>query len=263
MRTSTEEVVVRASRLTGEPENDFWWGLWCLFGTDPRRVFELKVIHHYLADFGSISVPRVIRMGYVEGRPHIVVERMHGHTLRSFSALPDNALRDPGRALARIQSHEFDWCGSPGDTLRYAPVEFHRRLASTMEQLVVRFYRGNTEIEAQLRPMCEAALALPAPKAGALVMADMDRSQFLTDGVQLTALVDTEAYVVAPRELDLIGMEYVLDTRGAAFVAEGYREVLPLPDVSAVRRVYRYFCRLIRIQGAVRLDKWLAWPNLF
>ena len=41
----------------------------------------------------------------------------------------------------------------------------------------------------------------------------MDPTQFLSDGTTITGLVDSEAYAVAPRELDFIGLEYVLTER--------------------------------------------------
>ncbi|HZR43443.1 MAG TPA: hypothetical protein VFB12_25235 [Ktedonobacteraceae bacterium] len=94
-------------------------------------------------------------------------------------------------------------------------------------------------------------------------MIDMDPTQFLTDGGRLTALVDTEAYAVGPCELDFIALEYVLDQRGAAALTKGYNTIRPLPDLSRVRSVYRYFCRLIGIQKKTDLETWMAQPVLF
>lgn len=263
VRTAAEEVVVRASRMTGEPDNDFWWGARDLFGIDPRRVHALVHVNNRLNELSPIPVPRVLRTGEVAGREHVVVGRMPGKQLPSFSTLSDVALRQLGDALARIHSRGFDWCGAPDRSLAYAPAAFHGRLIGSMRAVVARFCQGQPEIEGALAPMCEAAAALPAVDAGALIMIDMDPSQFLYDGEQLTALVDTEAYAVGPRALDLIALEYVLDPRSAAAVADGYSGVLPLPDLTAVRPVYRYYYRLLRIQGRVPLDDWLAHPALF
>lgn len=56
-----------------------------------------------------------------------------------------------------------------------------------------------------------AALALPVPEYGALVMPALDPAQCLAEGKLITALVDTEYYGVWPRELDFVALEYVLD----------------------------------------------------
>jgi hypothetical protein len=95
------------------------------------------------------------------------------------------------------------------------------------------------------------------------VMLDVDATQFLGDGGHITALVDTDAYVVAPRELDFVGYEYELDAPGAAAFARGYRAILPLPDLTSARPVYRYLFRLLGVQGTVPLEEWLAWPAWF
>lgn len=262
VRTCNEEVVVRASRLNGDPANDFWWGAWRVFGIDPRRVFDMEIVNRYLSQLSPIPVPRVIRKEWLEGRPYVLVERMQGRALRSFAGQPPALLEELGTALASIHSFRFDYCGHPAGRLLHSPAEFHTRLAMAMRELVARFH-PDTRVQKRLEEMCAAAGALPAPEAGALVMLDMDPSQFLTDGKRLTALVDTEAYVIGPRELDLVALEYVLDAEGAGAVARGYRSVTPLPDLTAVRPVYRYFCRLLSIQGSVDIDRWMAWPELF
>lgn len=189
--------------------------------------------------------------------------RMPGSALDSFATLPREALARLGEALARIHQYRFDWCGVPSGAVKLELDQFHRQMVRTMRELVAGFYPGDDQIQEQLEPICEAALALPAPAAGALVMPGIDPTQFLTDGVRLTALVDTEAYVVGPAALDLVALEYVLDAQQAQALAEGYQRVSPLPDLALVRPVYRYFCRLIRIQGSVPLNQWLSAPALF
>jgi hypothetical protein len=83
------------------------------------------------------------------------------------------------------------------------------------------------------------------------------------DQGRLSAIVDVEAYVVGPRELDFIGLEYVLNPKAAGSFIRGYTEILDLPDLTRVRAVYRYLYRLLGVQGAVDLDRWLARPPLF
>ncbi|WP_256256482.1 hypothetical protein [Paenibacillus sp. BC26] len=75
--------------------------------------------------------------------------------------------------------------------------------------------------------------------------------------------MDVEAYAVGPRELDFVGLEYVLDERAAIPFLEGYATVLAPPDLTDYRTVYRYFYRLLGVQGSVDLDLWLAQRALF
>ena len=64
-------------------------------------------------------------------------------------------------------------------------------------------------------------------------------------------------------DLDLIGYEYELDRPRAAAFVRGYESVLPLPNLRAVRPLYRYLYRLLEVQGSVELNIWLGWPAHF
>lgn len=266
VRTATEDVVVRAPRAAGEWDHDasaFWWGCRRLFGLDPTRPERLSAVNAALAELGPLPVPQALRAGVAGGRRCLVVERLPGEQLRDLRALPAATLRELGAAIANIHARRFPWYGAlDGDNQRPL-ADFHPHLAATLRELVRRFHATDTTLAAPLDEFCAAALRLPAPADATLTMLDVDATQFLTDGARITALVDTDAYAVAPPALDLIGYEYELDAPGAAAFAAGYRAVAPLPALASVRPVYRYLCRLLGTQGAVPLDEWLAWPAPF
>lgn len=263
VRTATEVVVVRAPRPASELASPFWWGAHALFGIEPTRPHRLAALNARLASLSPLPIPRVLRAGSCAGRDCLVMEQLPGTRLTDLRALPPAALHDLGAALAGVHRHEYGWWGAPEGEQRHELARFHTVLAATLRALVARFYAADPAIVGALPRFHAAALRLPAPESAALIMLDVDATQFLTAGDRITALVDTEAYVVAPRALDFIGYEYELDADGAAAFAAGYRTLLPLPALAAVRPVYRYFYRLLGVQGPVPLTAWLAWPILF
>ena len=263
VRTAREDVVVRVPRPVEELDSAFWWGCRQLFGIDPERIDRLVPLNDLLAHLSPIPIPRVLRTGRVGGQDCAVVERLPGERLLDLRALPSAALAELGAAIARIHSRRFTWWGAPDGTTRHPLPDFHARLATTLGDVVARYFAHDATIAGALAEFRGAAVQLPSPEATALVMVDVDATQFLADGSRITALVDTDAYVVAPRALDLIGYEYELDAASAAAFADGYRAVLPLPDLRQVRPAYRYFYRLLGVQGAVPLNEWLAWPAFF
>lgn len=91
----------------------------------------------------------------------------------------------------------------------------------------------------------------------------MDPTQFLSDDQSITGLVDTEAYAIAPREFDFIGLEYVLTEKEAHAFKQGYETIMPIPRLEECRHPYRYLYRLLSVQGSVELDKWLRHPSYF
>ncbi len=223
--TAQEEVVVRVVRQQGELDGPFWQGCAFLFGLDPRNIFDLEPINALLASVCPISVPQVLRKGITDNGPYVIVEYMPGFPLDNFSSLSEAALEELGLALARIHTRRFDYFGHATGRVCSPLATFQTRLVETM--------------------------------------VDMDPTQFLTDGERLSALVDTEAYAIGPRELDFIALEYVFAPREASALARGYNTILPVPDLSVVRSVYRYLYRLIGIQKRMPLETWMSWPVLF
>jgi hypothetical protein len=264
VETAAECVVVRLSRPTaGRDDDPFWCGCRHLFGIDPQVIFDLEIVNALLHRLSPIAVPRVLRKGRLDGRPYVVVEAMPGSRVEDLRDLPLAALYELGRALAAIHERRFPYAGHPSGSLRYPIAAFNARLAETLRLLVERFRGQNGELSAALDEYCTAAEALPPPAYGSLIMVDLDPTQFLGDGWRLTALVDTEAYAIGPRELDFVALEYVLDQRSARAVMAGYTSLMPMPDLRQVRPVYRYLYRLLEVQGDVELCEWMEWPACF
>lgn len=262
VRTNSQEVVVRASRLKGEPNNDFWWGSKNTFGIDPRNVFALESVNDTLSKISSIPVPRVIKKGK-KTREYVVVEKLDGQVVPSFIGQPSSVLQSLGEGLARIHQHRENYAGNPSGTFQEPLHNFHQHLARSASELVSRFHYGNEKIVAMLPKVTELLRSLPHPESSTFVLVDIDPSQFLSNEKEISGLVDTEAYVIAPRELDFIGLEYILDERAASDFKLGYEKIMPIPDLQKVRHPYRYFYRLLSVQGAVDLDEWLGHNIMF
>ncbi|PSA88986.1 hypothetical protein C6371_18815 [Bacillus atrophaeus] len=262
VRTDGGDTVVRASRMKGEPDNDFWWGCKKLFGIDPRQVHDLEIVNNTLNNTSSIPVPRVIRKGEAS-RQFVVVEKLEGRTVSSFIGQPPSVLQSLGEGLARIHLNQKRYAGNPSGTFRVELSDFHQHVITGMKQIVSSFYADHHQIAATLPDIIGGLKELPAPDSSSFVLIDIDPSQFLSDGRTITGLVDTEAYVIAPRAFDFIGLEYILDEASAAEFSIGYEKVMPLPDLTFVRLPYRYLYRLLSVQGSVDLDEWLEYKTLF
>ena len=90
-----------------------------------------------------------------------------------------------------------------------------------------------------------------------------DSRQLLFDDYKITAIVDTEAYGLGPRELDLITLECSLDREGAKAFRRGYESVDTFPILSKYRRAYRYFFALLQVKGPMDYMKWMNTPSYF
>ncbi|WP_044747760.1 phosphotransferase [Bacillus alveayuensis] len=262
VKTDREEVIVRSSRMVGEPSNDFWWGCKRLFGIDPRNVHELEHINNILSECSTIPIPKVLKKGTLS-REYVVVEKLAGQVVKSFIGQPDSLLQSLGEGLAHIHQHQRQYIGNPSGTFQVKLEHFHNHLINVMKELVSKFYRNNQKIVHKLDEVIEILKEIRVPDYSTFVLVDMDPTQFLSDGKAITGLVDTEAYVIAPREMDFIGLEYILDKKAAAAFKEGYEKVMKIPDLTEYRLPYRYLYRLLSVQGSVDLDHWLNQEILF
>lgn len=91
-------------------------------------------------------------------------------------------------------------------------------------------------------------------------MLDLRWDQFLFEQQQLSALVDLDAFVLAPVELTWVILEYLLDEQQAWWLAQAYGEV---PDLTQVRDAYRLWLFGLNLLGETDLTRWMAAPTRF
>lgn len=263
VQTPSRRVVVRSSRSRCIPDNEFWWGCWKLFGLDPTIASTMEWTSRALAGLGPIVCPGVLERRQAAGRDFLIVEWMPGTACQSFLTAPDGLMYGLGQWLAEVHGRTLPVFGTVDGETAKPLAAFHGAAVAVMDQLVQRYFMDEQDVVKALEAMQRAMKSLPVPTHSSLVMVDMDPTQFLMDAGRITAVVDTEAYVLAPPALELVALEYVLDQRTAAALAAGYASIRALPDLEAVREPYRYLCRLLDIQGEVPLAQWMGHPQFF
>lgn len=261
VRTASETLVVRLARK--QAEGPFWKGAAHLFSLDATDIVRLESLNAELNRHSDLRIPAVLRKGRLAERDALIMELLPGERLDSFIGQPEALLENFGANMARLHSARFNYWGMFDGKIQHSPAVFHRNLAMTLRMLAYQFYARDVAIMALLPEMTALALRLPTPERITFVHLDIDATQFLSEGGRITALVDTEALVIGPRELDFLALEYVFGVGEAAAFARGYAEVLPLPDLSGFRPVYRYLQRLMEVQGDAPIDEWMNQPEVF
>jgi aminoglycoside phosphotransferase (APT) family kinase protein len=252
-------VVVRAPRPDlGDSGNPFWAGARQLFGLDPRDLRPIPGLHEHLRDDLGLPAPRVLATGDTNGRPWLVTEYLPGEALPDLTDAPDALLTQLGAWLARLHRDTSPCWGDLAGNRREPLHAFPRRLAETIDTLTHRFHGDDPAFTRTARELLGEIDALPVPICAAPVMLDIDPTQFLADGERLTGLIDTEAIVLGPPELELVALEPLLDEASAAAFRAGYG---PLPDLDAVRPFYRYLSLLMEVQGDLPLAEWMHGPR--
>ena len=263
VRTLSGESVVRSSRLEQEPDHEFWWGCHFLFGIDPRYMIHFEKNSELLNTIPDIPAPKILSKAELDGKEYLVVEKMRGKAMESFTDQSEELLWQFGVWLAKVHRSRANFFGNIAKTRTEHKDRFHMRLAEAIRTMAEREYPEDSKIRKMAGEILEELESLPVPDWFCPILPDMDPSQFLSEDGRITAIVDIEAYAVGPRIFDFIGLEYVFDKEASGPFLEGYRSVLDVPSLSGYRKVYRYFYLLLGVQGSVDPDEWLAQPELF
>ncbi|GKU79196.1 phosphotransferase [Paenibacillus sp. L3-i20] len=264
VKTESNEYVVRSSGVDDTIDAPFLWACRNLFGIDLSQTYRIENINILLEQITkNISFPRVLQKEMIDGRQVIVVEKMNGEKSK-FLNKSTGTMEDFGKTMAEIHSYKLYECGCPYGDMRYPLEQFPEKLIEAIKVLTSRYYSSNPVITNQVDVYCTAALKMPIPKFASYIMLDMDPRQFLFNNNRVNAIVDTEAYVLGPREMDLVAIECSLDENGARAFRKGYTKVLSFPELSQIRELYRFLFCLLEIKGpSYDLKRWLSHPHYF
>lgn len=271
VQTPHGEFVVKITRTEAaetEENHPFWNGLNVLFGLRMHEDIEYqKKLARFINSYSPLKIPSVRRVSVKSGeieKPYTVVECVPGEAAEFGGADDKNLARQLGEHLGGLHRAEFDYWGTFSESTKYAPGEWSEKLAEAMRILAESDWGNKPEVHARLKEFQKKAREVRAPKACALVFPDLRPSQFLAKDGNFTALVDIESHVVAPRELDLVAVEYSLETkRQVEEFKKGYEKFLRLPDISETRGVYRFIYFLIDILGEEDFEKWMNHEHKF
>lgn len=259
-------VIIRTSRFSVPPDEDFWQGSLRLFGVDTRRVERLQTINRWLRPHLPWPVPQIIAEVQHDGRTVAALERLSGAPLQAFDELSDGALEQFGAALATLHRQRFMVFGPPAaldnPAAGFPLSQFPNRVRATVSCLLTRFYPGDRAAWHYADRALRTLQDLP-PLSAAPILLDMDPSQYLARDHAISGLVDTELYVLAPPELELAGLEFLLHRDAARRVQTGYRRDSEWPPLTAYRLPYRFLLRLLSFQGSVPWEDWMHAPTRF
>lgn len=239
-------VAVRVPRVVGRGASAFWDQMGVIFGLSlPPSPDRLARVAGHVSSVGGLAAPSVLGTFDLDGRRVVVTEWLEGDRWEPDELPPcDGVHADLGRFLARMHGHRFDGFGTvDGAPLR--PVSTYAAVArASVDATLRRLWPSDAHgpILGAMTHVDDDAVA----SACALVMPDLSANQFLFDAVDalegrsgggLRGVVDLDAYVVGPVELELTMAEWCV-TCPDAFLA-GYESVRPLPTFAPFRSFHR------------------------
>lgn len=234
----------------------FWLGMNTLFSADfPNSLGNIKMVYLRLTENSLLTIPPFVA---AESETFVLAKWLDGDVVSSDKVTDQMVIQLAGQLSQFHQLTQATW--GPFHQASIATEQWSERLQLTLELLAEN--HSITIPDDLMRTAVEQVKSIQIEQF-VPIMPDLRWDQFLHKNGRLTALVDLDAFVYGPRELELALLEYLLDERQAIIFAKHYQHVHALPDMSQLRLAYRLLLFLMTVLGEDDIDGWMQAPTRF
>lgn len=254
-QTTDGEMVLKMCNTATVEKSHFWLGANHLFSADfPNSLGDIHLTHHFLKKNGTLTVPEFVAARALR---FVITHFIAGKDLET-EHITDEWVIALAEHVAKLHQHTYSSWGKL-HAPQFSAEEWASRLHGTLTFLAKQHATLITkplltEVLAQVNNIHETEF-VP-------VMLDMRWDQFRHSqssdaNTNNLVLIDLDAFVIAPRSLDLILLEYVLTPEQWGLFKQHYRQTHILPDLSAQKPCYQLLLFLMHVLGERDLAKWM------
>lgn len=253
--TTVGPLFLKVADKTAIRASFFWQGVNRLFALNfPASLAETAEVQRFLSSLSPLVIPECL----VSHHDFILCRQVAGSMLTAGNITQQNVLALAGHVAQLHQHISAQWGALLKPT--FNAEQWSARLRQTLSHLA-------SHHELDVPPIILGSALKQAadiqPDRLVPVMLDLRWDQFLNEDGQLSALVDLDAFVIAPRELELVLIELLLTQEQAQIFSDKYSESHTLPDLSEVRTAYRLLLFLMFVFGETDCQAWLDRPTYF
>lgn len=249
-------MLLKVCQHSNVKKSAFWQGMNSLFNADfPASLSNIATVYQKIANISDLAIPQYIAS---ESNSFVLATWLAGEMVEQ-SQTSDEMIIQLADHIAQCHRHTQPTWGHFDHAVLPAK-EWPMYLSKTIEQLVEQFQVevSGTVLVKALQQASEISTTKFVP-----IMLDLRWDQFLQQNNQLSALVDLDAFVMGPRELDWIILEYILTQQQAVLFKQHYQQHHLIPALTEVRTCYRLLLFLMGVLGETSLKEWLNVPAKF
>ncbi len=246
-------------KVCSNTHSPFWQIMQQLFGVNLQADIQyFDMLYRHIAKLTPLQIPKLIKAESIPQHGAYIL------TTEAIGSLPDNAcisremLEQLAEHLAMLHNDQYKMWGSMHQPLLAAD-EWQQRLGDTLEKSAHKWGGGKTDYQRYLDTALEACYHLEVEKFVPM-MPDLRWDQFLLskdNNNAVLTLLDLDAFVIAPRELDFILLEYLLDQQQAEYFTAIYTRHHDIPDLSYARSAYRLLLFFMEVLGEQAIEQWM------
>jgi len=252
--TLNGRMVLKTCNLDTIASSPFWQGMNQLFACDfPASLERIALIHDFIASHIFLNVPDYIAS---QSSLFVMVSYLDGQEIER-EQVSDYMVMQLARHLAGLHLlSQPEWGSIQGQHFHAElwPKKLHETLISLAKE-------QNIELEQALLKQVELELEQVDNSHFCPIMMDLRWDQMRHTQGQLSSVIDMDAFVFGPRELELVLLEYQLTEAQADRFATIYEDIADMPDLTKVRTSYRLLLFLMNSLGETDLNKWMNAPT--
>lgn len=249
-QTTAGDMVLKVCNQATIQRSHFWSGANHLFAADfPNSLGDIHLTHHFLQKNGALSVPECVSAS--AGR-FVLTRFLAGKDVETQQISDQWVIRLAGHIAKLHQCTYASWgqLHAPG----FSAEEWASRLHDT---LVFLARQHDTPIAESLLAEVSAGAKNSHETEFVPMMLDLRWDQFRHSNANDLALIDLDAFVIAPRALDLVLLEYVLSPAQLALFKQHYVQTHAWPDHNENTPSYQLLLFLLNILGESNLKAWM------
>lgn len=249
-QTGEGEMVLKVRNDATITKSPFWLGANHLFVADfPNSLGNIHLTHDFLAQYGALNVPAFIA---ASANRFVLTRFLPGVDLEA-GKVDDNWVIQLANHIAKLHQRSFTKWGNL-HAPQFSAVDWPKRLHKTLNFLAKRY--GALEIEPLFVEILAQAKNCQETEFVAMML-DFRWDQLRYLSANDLALVDLDAFVIAPRALDLVLLEHVLSPEQFALFKRHYVQTHNWPDYDAQKPCYQLLLFLMHVLGETDLEKWM------
>ncbi len=258
--TLNDPLIVKICKQESITHSVFWQAMDSLFGVNlPAQLGGFATVYKKISAFSPLVIPQYIASASVSDteQAFIATKKLPG-SLPTPATINPAVVTSMAKHIASLHQQSITRWGQI-EQPQFAPEQWPQRLRYSLRILADQ----HGGIPATVLAEAINSVEFCGAKEFAPIMPDLRWDQFLLLNGKLSALVDLDAFVFAPRELELVLLEFLLDKQQAQTFTQTYQQRLAIPDLSAVRKPYRLLLFLMNVLAEKNHECWMQAPSRF
>jgi len=248
-QTTDGEMVLKVCHEATIRSSHFWLGANHLFAANfPDSLGDIHLTHHFLQKNGALTVPGFVA---ANAQRFVLTRFLAGKDLDAELIADDWVIQLAEHIVKLHQCTYTSWGQLHAPKL--PAIEWSGRLHQTITFLAK---QKGTLIDKTLLAEVLANAENIRETQFVPMMLDLRWDQFRS-GTNDLALIDLDAFFIAPRALDLVLLEYVLTPTQLALFKQHYIQIHNWPEHGAYKSCYQLLLFLMNILGETDLAKWM------